>query len=85
MEIGVIGTIGLIALAFVIGYIISYLTKEESGKAKRLYTLITGFAFLLTIIFPLFKVEKEMSSVVMLSLFFSGIVFLIMTIRAFRK
>lgn len=80
-----IGIIVLLALAFGVGYLLSYLTKDESSKGRRLYSLISGFSFLLTVVWPLFGLDVEYSRIIMLSLFFTGIVFFVMVLSSLLK
>ena len=81
----VYGIIALLIIAIPVGFLLAYLTKDEASKGRRFYSLISGFSFLLTIIWPFFNVDKEYSSVIMMSLFFTGIVFFIMVLSSLTK
>jgi len=82
---GVWGIILLLIIAIPVGFLLGWLTRDESGKARKLYSLICGFSFLSVIVWPFFGMEKDYASVIMLSLFFTGIVFFIMVLRSLNK
>lgn len=81
----IIGVILLLVIAIPIGFLLAYFVRDELLKGRRLSALICGFSFLLTIVWPFFGLDEEYSRVVMLTLFFTGIVFFIMTLRAITK
>lgn len=74
MEIGVGWILLLVAFSLGAGYLLSLITKKLK-KERRLFSLISGFSSIFTIVWSFLGTGLEYWKIVMLTLSFTGVLF----------